>query len=271
MLSCEHGYELDLHGVSTIQCTSTGAWSKKLPTCRGMCVVSLSVLSRIERSIDVIDVDECKTIEGICDVHANCVNTQGSYKCTCHPGWTGTGRRCEDIDECVSGGHDCSNLTVCTNSPGGYNCPCKEGLISDGRKCLGMCSEVTTTGDQGSFTWQQTLAGSMARASCEFGVVGVSPRIASAVRGCKETSPGEAAWDEPNLRVCKYENEKTNRLQQIAGEIITQKNVIEVSETLNAALSEGANDLTANDIDFTAKALENIVRIGGNSSTDKVH
>ena len=34
------------------------------------------------------DIDECAGDEQRCDEHANCTNTVGTFKCTCHAGFT---------------------------------------------------------------------------------------------------------------------------------------------------------------------------------------
>ena len=39
------------------------------------------------------DIDECKGNHS-CLVNATCMNTKGSYVCTCHPGYTGNGSDC---------------------------------------------------------------------------------------------------------------------------------------------------------------------------------
>ena len=41
------------------------------------------------------DIDECATgVYNECDEHASCQNSEGSYKCTCMPGYTGSGVVC---------------------------------------------------------------------------------------------------------------------------------------------------------------------------------
>ena len=41
------------------------------------------------------DIDECTTSHPVCDVNANCTNTQGSYFCTCKTGFYGDGKTCQ--------------------------------------------------------------------------------------------------------------------------------------------------------------------------------
>ncbi|KAL9970863.1 hypothetical protein ACROYT_G023315 [Oculina patagonica] len=43
-----------------------------------------------------IDVDECINGDHDCHLNANCINTAGSFHCTCQPGYTGDGRLCSE-------------------------------------------------------------------------------------------------------------------------------------------------------------------------------
>ncbi|WAR28394.1 FBLN5-like protein [Mya arenaria] len=73
------------------------------------------------------DVDECDTNRHGCD-HV-CINTIGSYQCSCRPGFvmhTG-GNTCTDIDECAEGTSQCSQK--CTNTIGSYTCSCQNGYV----------------------------------------------------------------------------------------------------------------------------------------------
>ncbi|CAH3155022.1 unnamed protein product [Porites evermanni] len=81
-------------------------------------------------------IDECTTSHPVCDVNANCTNTQGSYFCTCKTGFSGDGKTCQDVDECVEGSHDCfPNFATCVNIPGSYNCVCSHSYAED-HTCL---------------------------------------------------------------------------------------------------------------------------------------
>ena len=44
--------------------------------------------------LTVVDLDECRTHTHNCDVNADCLNTVGSYSCTCNAGYTGDGQTC---------------------------------------------------------------------------------------------------------------------------------------------------------------------------------
>jgi len=46
----------------------------------------------------IIDVDECLTNNGGCDENAICMNTPGSFNCSCKIGYSGDGFNCYGID-----------------------------------------------------------------------------------------------------------------------------------------------------------------------------
>jgi len=43
---------------------------------------------------DDADIDECAENNGGCHAQAVCNNTEGSFTCTCNPGYTGDGFNC---------------------------------------------------------------------------------------------------------------------------------------------------------------------------------
>ena len=68
------------------------------------------------------DIDECKTGEAVCSVHADCVNTPGSHYCKCHQGFEKEALpipelMCRDIDECTEQ-TPCHVHAKCHNNPG---------------------------------------------------------------------------------------------------------------------------------------------------------
>ncbi|KAK7478693.1 hypothetical protein BaRGS_00030078, partial [Batillaria attramentaria] len=86
------------------------------------------------------DVDECSN-KTICSSDQICVNTIGSYECTCQDGYRkdSTGM-CQDINECVdwSSFSGCGELEICVNLPGEFYCKCLPGyrLVDD------QCTDV---------------------------------------------------------------------------------------------------------------------------------
>ena len=81
------------------------------------------------------DINECLSSNGGCD--QNCLNLEGSYKCSCEGGFllAGDNRTCEDVDECLT--TPCDH--ECINVPGAFRCECREGyrLEEDEISCLG--------------------------------------------------------------------------------------------------------------------------------------
>uniref|UniRef100_A0A452DT68 EGF-like domain-containing protein n=1 Tax=Capra hircus TaxID=9925 RepID=A0A452DT68_CAPHI len=45
------------------------------------------------------DINECAANTHACSLHANCLNTQGSFKCKCKQGYKGSGLQCALIPE----------------------------------------------------------------------------------------------------------------------------------------------------------------------------
>ncbi|MEM9068520.1 MAG: EGF domain-containing protein [Myxococcota bacterium] len=81
------------------------------------------------------DIDECRTIRGVCDP-GTCRNNPGSYTCECPRGYQFNGRGCVDIDECAIRGICGDGGTGCRNNPGSYTCSCADGYMFDGTTCV---------------------------------------------------------------------------------------------------------------------------------------
>ena len=47
-----------------------------------------------------IDFDEC--VPDPCHPNAECINTEGAYRCECKTGFWGSGVVCQDVNECLS-------------------------------------------------------------------------------------------------------------------------------------------------------------------------
>ncbi|XP_020843192.1 fibulin-7 isoform X1 [Phascolarctos cinereus] len=83
------------------------------------------------------DVNECEVykLEGtnqLC-MH-NCINTPGSFRCSCPNGYRTLedGKSCEDIDECAESQHTCTWGTTCINTGGSFQCVSPECPKSSG-------------------------------------------------------------------------------------------------------------------------------------------
>ncbi len=102
------------------------------------------------------DINECDHAN-TCDSNAQCINTPGSYQCTCNEGYEKIENICtgnnwsygahgklilfKDIDECKHNSSLCSMYYFCANTPGSYYCNrCPSGFTStkDGSSCIGM-------------------------------------------------------------------------------------------------------------------------------------
>ncbi|XP_038655034.1 fibulin-7 isoform X2 [Scyliorhinus canicula] len=150
---CQPGYQLI--GSSTRVCQPSGRWTGETANCTAPIAAEWSALSdlsfsrkprcaKIDRtqhcSCDAgfhmsgssensvcQDVDECEVFQlggfaRLC-MHT-CVNTPGSYRCTCPPAYKllDDGRSCDDIDECATLQHNCTRVETCINTGGGFQC-----------------------------------------------------------------------------------------------------------------------------------------------------
>ncbi|XP_034513530.1 adhesion G protein-coupled receptor E1 isoform X3 [Ailuropoda melanoleuca] len=74
------------------------------------------------------DINECLST-GVCPEHAECINSLGSYSCSCQVGFISHNSVCKDVDECADPGI-CPEHATCRNSPGSYSCVCNPGFES---------------------------------------------------------------------------------------------------------------------------------------------
>ena len=79
--TCDTGYQLDENGMN----------------CSGKIWIDfeqqLSDVDSVCTALHV-DINECERDEDNCHENANCTNTEGSYTCSCNPGYTGDGVTC---------------------------------------------------------------------------------------------------------------------------------------------------------------------------------
>ena len=67
-----------------------------------------------------LDMNECKGSNNVCDLNADCTNTEGSHNCTCKEGYIGDGKSCQGtkqylwIQQMAQNNQKClPNLIIC--------------------------------------------------------------------------------------------------------------------------------------------------------------
>jgi len=85
------------------------------------------------------DIDECNSNSNNCHQYAKCINTYGSYNCSCSSGFYGNGTYCEDLNECALNPSICNSTGTCVNTIGYYRCECQHGyeLAENSNECVG--------------------------------------------------------------------------------------------------------------------------------------
>uniref|UniRef100_A0A2I3TMZ4 EGF-like module receptor 1 n=1 Tax=Pan troglodytes TaxID=9598 RepID=A0A2I3TMZ4_PANTR len=74
------------------------------------------------------DINECLS-STVCPEHSDCVNSMGSYSCSCQVGFISRNSTCEDVDECADP-RACPEHATCNNTVGNYSCFCNPGFES---------------------------------------------------------------------------------------------------------------------------------------------
>ncbi|XP_043914327.1 hemicentin-2 isoform X2 [Protopterus annectens] len=105
------------------------------------------------------DLDECQ-VRNPCQ--HECRNTQGSYQCSCPPGYRllPNGRNCRDVDECMEQNIQCGANQMCFNTRGSFQCidtPCPASYRKGANPgvCYKRCVLDCSTG--GPYTLQYKL------------------------------------------------------------------------------------------------------------------
>ena len=78
---------------------------------------------------------ETEKVVSPCAEQASCMDTEGSFTCTCDAGYEGDGFSCANIDECAQEASPCDPNAQCFDSQGGFECVCGEGYFGDGFSC----------------------------------------------------------------------------------------------------------------------------------------
>ncbi|XP_048581930.1 fibrillin-1 isoform X2 [Nematostella vectensis] len=94
-----------------------------------------------------VDLNECVETPYVCSGdNSICQNTEGSFTCSCKPGYTPTFSgpvsdrtrnltSCDDVNECARDPSPCHENAACTNTKGSYLCRCNSGYTGDGKDC----------------------------------------------------------------------------------------------------------------------------------------
>ncbi|XP_066936123.1 uncharacterized protein [Clytia hemisphaerica] len=127
-----------------------------------------------------IDINECEVIvvtssgrnTTIADCSSGCLNLNGTYKCTCPPGWLllHDGKTCADYDECLLTTRPlCSD--TCVNTIGSYKCICADGYrLADNKKdCQGEPCVLLPRLENGDSTCLSGITGTNCSFSCKEG------------------------------------------------------------------------------------------------------
>uniref|UniRef100_A0A3Q3JSI8 Fibrillin 1 n=1 Tax=Monopterus albus TaxID=43700 RepID=A0A3Q3JSI8_MONAL len=103
------------------------------------------------------DIDECRVMGNLCK-NGQCINTLGSYSCTCKPGFTTDISGTLYVDECVQAPKPCN--FICKNTEGSYLCSCPRGYIlqEDGKSCKDL-DECSTKQHNCQFLCVNTIGG----------------------------------------------------------------------------------------------------------------
>ncbi|CAM9166309.1 unnamed protein product [Lampetra planeri] len=97
----------------------------------------------VSRDGRCLDINECE-VRDACQ--HECMNTPGSFKCLCPPGYhlMSNSKTCQDIDECLEQNIQCGANRMCFNMRGSYQCidtPCPPNYQRDAATgfCLKNC------------------------------------------------------------------------------------------------------------------------------------
>uniref|UniRef100_A0A2K6EQD9 Sushi, von Willebrand factor type A, EGF and pentraxin domain-containing protein 1 n=1 Tax=Propithecus coquereli TaxID=379532 RepID=A0A2K6EQD9_PROCO len=110
-LFCDPGFQMVGNPVQ--YCLNQGQWTQPLPHCERESSLlkslqgflkNVGIVRTLLRTVLILDVDEC-AVGSDCSEHASCLNTNGSYICSCIPPYTGDGKNCAEPVKCKAPGN----------------------------------------------------------------------------------------------------------------------------------------------------------------------
>jgi hypothetical protein len=98
--------------------------------------------------VSCTNVNECTLGTDNCDANAACADTDGSFTCTCNPGFTGDGVSCTNVNECTLGTDNCAANAACADTAGSFTCTCNSGFSGNGFTCadINECNNKPCSG-----------------------------------------------------------------------------------------------------------------------------
>uniref|UniRef100_A0A0G4G3N3 Uncharacterized protein n=1 Tax=Chromera velia CCMP2878 TaxID=1169474 RepID=A0A0G4G3N3_9ALVE len=124
VFSCPDGFEL--RGAAGVSCEPP---SEEMPRGSPRAVPSWGEVG--ERP-SCENIDECERSLDTCGSGATCVDSNGSFQCSCERGYELDGdNNCRDVNECDLGLHTCGVNATCIDSDGSFECSCERGYELD--------------------------------------------------------------------------------------------------------------------------------------------
>ncbi|XP_037271639.2 uncharacterized protein LOC119163684 isoform X1 [Rhipicephalus microplus] len=135
---------------------------------------------------------------------ARCLNESDvKFSCQCIPGYAG--ELCEEnINECLSS--PCKNHGECEDGINSFTCHCPPGYGGPLCELRDTCPEEVQQTDKGSFHWQPTAHGSVAKVECPYGAYNPASEYKYARRKCRLLSDGQTSWMKVSAQHCRYKS-----------------------------------------------------------------
>ncbi|XP_065311024.1 adhesion G protein-coupled receptor E2-like [Dermacentor albipictus] len=138
---------------------------------------------------------------------ARCLNESDvKFSCQCLQGYAGN--LCEqNINECLSS--PCKNRGECEDGINSFTCHCPPGYGGPLCELRDACPEELQQTDKGTFHWQPTQHGSVAKVECPYGAYNPASEYKYARRKCRLLPSGQTGWMKISAQHCRYKSFQT--------------------------------------------------------------